>query len=192
MPVPSRGFDIAAHGSAYKAVVCESCQTEFVYLLRRHALGSATSVLYLDCEGAKARAARDAAAALKRALARDHDPVPCPACGWYQRYMVTVLRRQHRRWMTLAGIICLYLAGLLFAIAVLAHFSADPVGVESAGAYGQAGAVVANLGCGLILIRWLLALRVRPNQGDAEARKQIGQSRAQIRGQFNEALRSPE
>jgi hypothetical protein len=72
-------------GNVLKPASCENCGQQYEYVLTRTVdetgLGSAEAV------------GRRADAALERTLSEDCDPIPCPACGWYQAGMVRRLRR---------------------------------------------------------------------------------------------------
>jgi hypothetical protein len=184
-------FEVTTRGRAFKTVTCESCRAEFVYLLIRHGAGFAASAMFYDRAGAKERAAAQAEAELRRALAREQDPVPCPGCGWYQQSMVPLVRAAHRGWMRFVGALLLYLAAILgglAALAVLTRRAGDRAAVGTALGLAEAAAWAAAIGCGLVLARRLLARRVEPNDGDPEARKELGRRLARTREEFDRLL----
>jgi len=188
LPIHLRHHVAAAKGAEFRTVVCENCQVEFVYLLTRKAEGWATGVMFLDWD-APDRAARRAEAELRRTLAQDQDPVPCPSCGWYQQSMVPLLRARHRGWMSVAGAFLLYAAALVSVPGALAWiFSKDPAGARAAASFVQAGVWGAAAGGGLILARRVLASGVRPNDGDSEARMELGRRLARTRGEFDQLV----
>lgn len=78
------GMDYTAHlsGSILKMVRCEQCAQDYVYVLTRSAEGQGRSLLFLDNEGARERAASRAERRLREKLERSCDPVPCLHCGW--------------------------------------------------------------------------------------------------------------
>jgi len=84
--------------------------------MEREAMGDATSLFYLDNQGAQERALNKAQDDLRRQLEKDCDAVPCPACGWYQEHMRPAVGRQYRPWLAVVGA-CLLCAGLLLVIA---------------------------------------------------------------------------
>src|SRR5579871_595585 len=98
-------------GSVLKLVRCESCHAEYAYELQRSAEGKGSSFLFLDNQGAAARASSRAEANLRNKLERGVDLVPCPECGWYQDNMQRKARRLHQRWMLLTGV-CLALSSI--------------------------------------------------------------------------------
>jgi hypothetical protein len=184
MPVPAKGFETSVRGSAWKAVVCENCDTEYLYQITREALGSSVSWLYLDQQGAQERATRRANAALRRMLEQGQDPVPCPACGWYQQSMIPLLRAAHRRGMILAGGFFVVIAVMFLLLWLGAHCWGDRKDAASPALYGETALWAANVGLGLILLRKLLSLRIYPNEGDPEERKRLGKSLARTRAEF--------
>src|SRR5262249_29495978 len=80
-------FTSTASGHAVKFVTCENCPTEYAYLPDREVSGGGTTMYGMDEEGARSGARSAANATLAAVLKNDYDPVPCPACGHYQRYM---------------------------------------------------------------------------------------------------------
>src|SRR5437870_1925541 len=78
-----------ATGAWITIVFCEHCGFAYAYWLQRSIYGVATSFLIPDEVAAQAVARQN----LYRALIQDCDPVPCPACGLYQRRMVRQLKR---------------------------------------------------------------------------------------------------
>jgi hypothetical protein len=92
IPVFWTTYTATMQGRALKVVPCENCSTEYVYILERQASGVGTSVYRLNDEGAAGHAQSAAGDTLQEVLDNDFDPVPCPACGHYQRYMFPKLR----------------------------------------------------------------------------------------------------
>jgi len=190
LPIHFRHHVVTVKGQQFKAVTCEHCRGEFVYLLTRHAEGWATGVMFLDRDAPR-QAAQEASAELSRELARGQEPVPCPACGWYQQSMLRLLRAQHRGWMSVAGTFLLYAAVLLAVLGVLGSaFAADRARAKASGSFFEAGAWVAVTGIGLIVGRRVLAAGRRSNDGDPEARKELGRRLARTRVEFDRLLTS--
>src|SRR5262245_47586315 len=85
-PVFWAQYTAKVHGWCLKNVPCENCSTEYVYMIDREATGAGTSMYMLNNEGAAGHATSAASETLASVLENDFDPVPCPACGHYQRY----------------------------------------------------------------------------------------------------------
>lgn len=186
MVLPRKEFRAQVHGSALRHVSCESCETEFVYFLHREGYAEAVSVLFLDEEGAAKKARMAANADLQRRLSKDVDPVPCPTCGWYQTAMLPELRAAHRRGLSVAGIILLYIAAIFVGVHFAMYFGSrgrdvDPVLLQIAVAIGGAGVTC-------IALRRLLAWHLDPNGSDADERKALGQRLAMTRTEFDRWL----
>ena len=188
MHIPVRHYEKVVRGSAVRVVLCENCQTEFVYVVSRQGHGDGVSILFLDNKGAQDRARTQAGADLQRELTRGQDPIPCPDCGWYQRSMIPFLRQAHRRGMGIAGALLLCLAAHLLVFSVGAWFGDGPAYKDLAHFLAHACGWLTSVGLGLILIRKLLAGRIRPNEGDPEARKDLGRRLAMRMDDFKRAL----
>jgi hypothetical protein len=50
-----------------KSMACESCRTEYIYIMERQACGQGTNMLFLDNAGASARAQAQAENLVRRA-----------------------------------------------------------------------------------------------------------------------------
>jgi hypothetical protein len=185
LPIHLRHHVFTARGQEFRAVTCENCRGEYVYLLSRRAEGWATGVMFLDAD-APERAARQAEAELRRTLDRDQDPVSCPSCGWYQQSMIPLVRRQHRFWMGVVGAFLLYIAALLTVVGAAGWVAyKDRAVARGWASFLEAGLGVAVIGCGLVLTRRALAAGVRPNDGDPEPRKELGRRLALPRAEFD-------
>ena len=85
----------------WKAHTCVGCGGQYAYwMVRKLAYGGSTPEQATE----KAHAAAD------RAMLRDVDRQPCPACGLYQPDMIAGRRRSLHRWMLLAALLA---AGLI-------------------------------------------------------------------------------
>jgi hypothetical protein len=191
IPIPI-GIDYTStmSGAVLKFVRCEHCGTEYVYQLERTATGEGTSFLFSDNKGASARAASRAEDALRRKLERGVDLVPCPACGWYQQNMLPRARREHRRWMLNTGA-CLTI-GLIPVALIGGLISAGQVGTPAIPwPVILAGLVVlAALGIGLMVGKFILARGYDPNSQDVETSKQLSQERAMLRDEFERLVKA--
>jgi hypothetical protein len=158
----SRSAKPAAVGQISKVVCCEKCGRRYAYELKR-----------------RGRDAKHLAQLLETGV----EAVPCPACGWYQSDMIPAARRQHRRWMVYAGQ-CLTL-GLVPVVAVIGEFFyvvPERQGPPSVPWPAFVASLVCLLavGIGLFIWRHRLGQKFNPNDGDAEAHKRYGQSRATL------------
>jgi hypothetical protein len=114
--------------------------------------------------------ARDA---LRKALEKGCDPVPCPACGWYQRDMVKKAGQRKYMWLHVVSAV-LFMIGVLFSLPV--------VGVAFAGESPPPpdffvflwiwGSTLAAFTFCLVL-GFLLPWTFDPNKGDMETRRRV-------------------
>ena len=83
IPIPyAMDYTATVGGSAVKLVACEQCQAEYIYRLQPVAVGSGTSLLFVDNQGVRGnRASSRAEGQLNQGRAGAVDLVPCPACG---------------------------------------------------------------------------------------------------------------
>src|SRR5262249_57077709 len=91
-------YTATLHGQTLKLVPCENCSTEYVYVLEREGSGYGTSLYMLNDEGALGHAKSAAEDTLQSYLENDFDPVPCPTCGHYQRYMFPKMLETKSLW----------------------------------------------------------------------------------------------
>lgn len=101
VPIPT-GNTVTARitGQAARHVKCEYCGCEYVYVVQATAQGSGSNPLYLNEDGAIARAKGRARYELKKQLDEIYLTIPCPDCGWYQEHMIHILK--YRRFWRLA------------------------------------------------------------------------------------------
>jgi hypothetical protein len=164
------------NGRVLKLVPCENCSTEYVYVLEREGTGVGTSVYALGGERAQSNAASAADESLREYLANDFDPVPCPVCGHYQRYMFPKLYEAKSLWVPAAKFVTLAL-GCLGAIGAL-YWSAAYLQQPSDRARGRLVvawsllAVLCLTGLGLAAIERSRARCFDPNSADQQARIQ--------------------
>jgi hypothetical protein len=189
MPIPyAQTYTATMRGRAVKVVNCEQCRAEYVYFMEREAIGQGTSVLFLDNEGASGRAASDAERSLNRMLAEDCDPVPCPACGWYQKPMVQLLRKQYRHWMLWTGGLLLigsFVAGIVLYLNLVNIHGSNPT-VTSV----TVGILLFSIpvGLGLMILRRVLAANFDPNCEDLETRKQVAAEKGMLKIELERIL----
>lgn len=154
-----------ASGAAWKLARCEKCGTEYVYLMRRMAVGrESTSLLFGADREAEARAYEYAGMNLGWELRTEVDPVPCPDCGHYQADMVEAVRRRATLFFNCVGPYG-YLVGLgavgvgvMLLTAILLGWNevTDP---EAAVVVHRLGILAAAVSIGVGLV--VLAVRVR-------------------------------
>jgi hypothetical protein len=180
-------------GRVFKFVPCENCPTEYVYLLEREEYGFGMSMYWLNDDGARDHAAEAAQDTLRQALENDFDPVPCPACGCYQRFMFPKLLEDRTLWAA-GGAAAALAVGLFGAVAgaywTLAYLDrpADAALWRMAGAWA-AVAAAGLAGAGLAAARRARERRFDPNAGDPEARLAAGRRRAVTRKDFEAGQR---
>jgi hypothetical protein len=192
------GMDYTAtvQGSAIKLVQCEQCQQEYLYQMTRSAFGESRSVLFLNMEGAKDRAANKAQELLRQKLEKTCDPVPCPACGWYQQNMVARARYLRYKWMSTLAIAMLPI-GLILGLAggiMTGIHDRDPDSIPFfviAIIWGIAAVALLALPS-LVAIRIWLRRRFDPNLGNVEERKTLGQQLAMTKEAFTAMLQRAE
>ena len=181
-------YTATVNGRVLKLVPCENCSTEYVYVLDREATGVGTSVYGLNDEGAQGNAASSADAALRDYLANDFDPVPCPACGHYQRYMFPKLLDTRSPWVLIATLAVLAVGGLSAVSA--AYWGVSYLEQPSERALWRLAAACSALafagviGAGMSVAHRVRVRRFDPNTEDQRARVERGRGRAVTRAEF--------
>ena len=182
-------YTATLNGRVLKLVPCENCSTEYVYVLEREGTGVGTSVYALNDEGARDNAASSAGESLREYLANDFDPVPCPTCGHYQRYMFPKLYETKSLWGAAAKLVLLALGCLDTACAL----SWSVAYLQQPNDHGfwrvvlawSLLAVLVLIGIGLTAIECSKAGRFDPNVEDQQARINKGRVRAVTRSEFD-------
>jgi hypothetical protein len=184
-------YTATVNGRVVKLVPCENCATEYVYVLEREGTGVGTSVYALNDDGARDNAASAAEESLREYLANDFDPVPCPVCGHYQRYMFPKLYETKSLWSAAAKLVVLAL-GCLGAVSALCWSVTylqepnDHALARMVAAWSLL-AVLCLIGIGIAAIERSKARRFDPNLEDQQARIERGRSRAVTRAEFEAA-----
>lgn len=184
-------YTATVNGRVVKLVPCEDCQTEYVYVLEREGVGAGTSVYGMSVHGLNEDPGDHAVSAaqdtLQQYLENDFDPVPCPTCGHYQKFMFPKLY-QPAAWVQIIRLITL-MVGCLTAVVELYWVFAylDRPGNHVLGRLAATSTLLAILG----LIFFVLggversrASRFNPNTEDQQARLEKGRSRAVTRAEF--------
>jgi hypothetical protein len=172
-------------------VLCENCSTEYVYLLRREATGTGTSIYNLNNDGAENNAVSTANETIRYILENDFDPVPCPACGYYQRYMFPKLVETKGNWLRPAMLLVLLFGCLSGVLAIhrtiryLQHSTGEGLR-EMLVAYSMLLSLC-FVGLALSITNRIRTRRFDPNREDQHTRIAIGRSRALTRTEFEKA-----
>ena len=179
-------------GRVVKLVACEDCHTEYVYVLEREGVGAGNSVYGMSVHGLNedpgdhaVQAARDT---LQQYLENDFDPVPCPICGHYQKFMFPKLYRP-AAWIQIIRLVSLMLGCLTAVVATLswAFVYLDRPGNHALGRLGMTSALFAILGSiffVLGVVERSRASRFNPDTEDQQVRIEKGRSRAVTRAEF--------
>jgi hypothetical protein len=181
-------YTAKAQGRNLKFVPCEHCSTEYVYVMEREAVGTGTSVYLLNDEGAAGHATSAADETLACVLENDFDPVPCPACGHYQRYMFPKLLGNTglgvRIVLLVVSVIgCLAAVTALYrTITYLQHPNDDGFGRMVTTWFVLL--LLSLTGIGLSIVNRVLIRRFDPNVGDPQARIALARGRAVTRAEF--------
>jgi hypothetical protein len=163
---------------------------DYVYQIERSALGQGSSVLFLDNEGAARRAQERAEQQMAYKLKTEIDAVPCPKCGWYQKPMVDLVRRQYRRWMKVLGV---WLVALTFPVIctgtiIIVEREGSGQPTISLPVFLTLIAAFPVAGVALILAR----RGYDPNTQEATVRIEIGKSRGMLRADFEKRQGPPD
>lgn len=194
IPVFWTKYTTTLRGSVFKFVPCENCSTEYVYRIEREGTGIGTSMYSLNNDGAASHSRSAAGETLASMLENDFDPVPCPACGHYQRYMFPKLLQTKWQWahpITLALVVVGSLScviGLYWAIIYLQHPNIRVVeNMVTAWTVMLAAGII---GLGFSLIKRFALRNFDPNLEDQQARIAIGKNRAITRAEFEAAQKA--
>lgn len=188
-------YTARVQGRVLKLVPCESCNTEYVYILEREGVGAGTSVYGLYDETAQKNAEEGAHESLGEYLANDFDPVPCPTCGHYQNFMFPKLIETRSPWPLLGAIVTL-VVGSLSLLSVMYWGTIylqrpSDLALERLGVAGVALAVAGLIGAGLAAAQRRRDRNFDPNViEDQPSRIAKGQSRAVTLAEFD-ALQQP-
>ena len=184
-------YTATLNGRVFKLVPCENCATEYVYVLEREGVGCGTSVYMLNDEAAQKQAATGAKESLQSYLENDFDPVPCPVCGHYQRFMFPKLYDGGSSWIQLAYPVLLFM-GCLGAVCA-AYWGIAYAQQPGDRALPRLAVTLALLAVLVMIGMWIRAVersrarRFDPNTEDQQARIAKGRSRAVTRAEFDAA-----
>jgi len=198
IPIPvGQKYTATMSATVPKLVKCEQCSTDYVYHLKRKAVGEGTSLLFLNNKGAKGSAQAEARKRLLKVLARSCEPVPCPACGHVQEHMIPRARQLRCRWVGKAALY-LFPSGCLLGLAAAGVLTLT---MSNAGREGWTASYViwmiigamagltaaAGVIASLVLPVWryFSCRRYDPNTEKVEVRKARGQSLAVTKTEFD-------
>lgn len=188
IPVYWTEYTTTLRGRVLKFVPCEGCSTEYVYALEREGEGVGTSLYLMNEGGAEDHAASAAEDTLQQYLENDFDPVPCPVCGHYQRYMFPKLYEGGPTWVLIARlvaivVVCLSAIGAAYWGVAYLQRPGDHGLVRLAGASALL-AVFGLFAFGLGAVERSHAERFDPNAEDQRGRIEKGRSRAVTRAEL--------
>ncbi len=181
-------YTATVNGRILKLVPCENCTTEYVYALEREGRGFGTSAYMLNEEGAQTHAESAAKDSLQSYLQNDFDPVPCPACGHYQRYMFPKLI-ETKSLASLVAMLAVLIIGCLDGLAAL-KWSIDYLQEPSDRAFERMVVTwsiflpLCCIGFAMVLLQKNRDRRFDPNVEDRQDRIAKGRSRAITRVEF--------
>jgi hypothetical protein len=189
VPVFWTQYTATVQGRRLKNVACENCSTEYVYVIEREAVSASTSMYGLNNTGVAAATA--AGETLSAVLENDFDPVPCPACGHYQRYMFPKVLGNTGLWARVGMLVAVFIGCLVAVSAVLRSVTylqqkSDDTFRRMATAW-SAVLILCLTAFGLSLVNKIKIRRFNPNVGDPQARIAIGRIRAVTRAEFEKA-----
>jgi hypothetical protein len=163
-------------GSTFKHVHCEGCGEDYVYELERKITAGN----------------REARAALRRALNRAYDVVPCPACGHYQEHMLKKARKKHGSWMNAAGLVMIIPVPILLLLTLLFTGPPKPMPPAVIASMLVVSGLLFISGLGLLVTKAIRSSHFDPNSADPERRKELGRSRAYLQSELEVLLRERE
>jgi hypothetical protein len=167
-----RRYDASSAGGRIVAVVCAKCRCEYFYELARVGSGAASAPYAIGTSGAQRSATEQAQSDLQRRLAEEAELVPCPKCWWINDELVAGYRRGIYRGATKLAL-GLGIAGTVVSLAAAWFISLGPVADRGALSYALIGgpAISITLAVAILLMRYLLRARVRPNRNYPQAPK---------------------
>jgi hypothetical protein len=174
-------------------VRCEQCRSLYGYALTRSVPVKASRIIWESAVEARKEAFKRAERMLKRKLDREHDPVPCPECGWLQKRMLDPARREHFPLLPRSAKVAFILAGVMVACYAVATLVEEKLGVQwPQGDEALILSLLLMLACGVVtvLVHRVRAFWFDPNSTPIELRRERGLERALTWEEF--ALRYPE
>jgi hypothetical protein len=171
-----------ATGEVAKFVTCKKCGHGYGYWMKRVGTGSNTSWFLIGRDSAQSRSSRDAEGELAERLRTEHDPVPCPECGHYQKRMLGPAREEKYGWVFVAGIVggLAVGGGFMFlgtALTILGGGEKWVAAVKQA-VLGMACPAAVGIPAAAYGLKGLLAGKYDPNAEPEDDRIDLGRERA--------------
>ena len=173
-------------------VVCEHCQFEYIYEMKRTALGVADSGLLIGRRSAKEKASRQATEDAEYIAKVGCSPVPCPNCYLYQRHMYE--EAGQRKWGDLSVLMMLFAFLAFGAIGLLIFFNSfsddkQPKHGDDSTRKANLGFLIAfgiasSLAISTYFLQRILIRRHNPNLASLNTRESIAKSKAMTLDQF--------
>lgn len=98
-------YTSTAEGEAPKFVTCKKCGHGYGYWMTRTGSSTNTAWFLIGRDSAQSRSSREAEGEVARRLRTEHDPVPCPECGHYQKKMIRPARDEKFGWVFRLGLL---------------------------------------------------------------------------------------
>jgi hypothetical protein len=189
IPVFWTKYTTTMQGQTLKVVPCENCSTEYLYVMERESVGVGTSVYRLNEAGAAGHSQASAAETLNDILKNEFDPVPCPACGHYQRYMFPKLLETRGTWFRPVMFLIIAIGCIAAAIALrdsIGYLQArNDQSFQKIVVDGLAILLLCVIGVGLSILNRYKNRRFNPNMEERDQRIALGRSRAVTRAEFD-------
>jgi len=157
-----KSFTARLRGSRMCPVVCEKCQTSFVYELIRQGVGRGSAPYYIGQASAAARAEAGARKMLEKRLNREREPVACPGCNWVNADLIVGYRKTRYRNLATGGIAIALGLGFVAFVSVL--LSGHRYENNTMPAILSAATVAIVIGGGCVGLQWLLRSRINFNK----------------------------
>lgn len=188
IPIVWTEYTATVNGRVLKLVPCEGCATEYVYMLERESSGTEVCLYSVLGEDGEKRLVSGVEDTLHQYLANDFDPIPCPACGHYQRYMFPKLFKTGCLWGVVAPV-AVFVAGGVSAISTLLgaiDYLSQPGDQALWRLAGSCAAlvVVGLIGTGLWAAQRAKVRNFDPNTEDQQIRIARGRKRAVTKAEF--------
>jgi hypothetical protein len=175
MGLYSKWHGAEVRGAAEKSVRCEGCGAGYSYTLVRYGHGREISILHLENEQARQLAREYAEADLATRLRDECDPVPCPACGWYQAAMLDRARAGFGQRAMQLGTSLLVVGAALLVLVWMGERAGRPVAPLAP----LAGLGLA-VGGAVLYFRWEGKRKYNPNSAPVADRLAAGRARARL------------
>lgn len=117
VPIGSRTV-VTVRARVIRDVACERCRTLYIYAADRKAYGQSLNFLWMMGDDARDAAQQQAHERLDAELAKAIEPIACPSCGWYQKYMVREARRRRGLWLVVVAFLAALVGAMVAAVLI--------------------------------------------------------------------------